>query len=393
MDKKYQKSVLLCDASFSSIPLLDALQAKGFYVAVCGSRPEDPCHTLADKSYIFDYANTKKLQKIVKDNNFDYLVPGCTDISYKSCAWVAGKLALPGYDNQHTVGVINHKDEYRKLCKDQNYPIPAYETEFKNFKNLNFPVLLKPVRSYSGRGILRFEKYSQLRKFLVSAENLLPQDHSLLEEFVSGELYSHSAFLEAGKIKIDFFVNEHCTVYPYQVNSSHLSTKLTPQVRNKMRSWLKRFAKQLNLVDGLLHTQFISDGVGVYLIESCRRCPGDLYSLLIQKSTGINYAALYVSPFINSPYGNIIRSAQKYYSRHTLSINRDAIFLSAAMKIPNPNISYVPLKKAGELLRAAPFDRAGIFFIEHADAPTMQGLTRNLYKFAKLETLQMINQS
>jgi biotin carboxylase len=394
MDKNiYKKSVLLCDASFSAIPLLETLQAKGFYVAVCGSRPEDPCHALADKSYTFDYANIKKLLKIVKDNNFDYLVPGCTDISYTSCAWVAMKLGLPGYDNEHAVRVINHKDEYRKLGKDQSYPIPAYETQSNNFKDLNFPTLLKPVSSYSGRGILRFEKYSQLRKFLDSGTSLLPQDQFLLEEFVSGQLYSHSAFLEAGKIKIDFFVNEYCTVYPFQVNSSHLSTKLTLQVRNKMRSWLKRFAKHLNLVDGLLHTQFISDGVGVYLIESCRRCPGDLYSLLIQKSTGINYAALYVSPFINSPYGDIIRSAQKYYSRHTLSINRDAIFLSAAMKIPNLNISYVPLKKTGELLRAAPLDRAGIFFIEHADALMMQDLTRNLYKFAKLETLQMMNES
>ena len=394
MDKNiYKKSVLLCDASFSAIPLLETLQAEGFYVAVCGSRPEDPCHALADKSYTFDYANIKKLLKIFKDNNFDYLVPGCTDISYTSCAWVARKLGLPGYDNEHAVRVINHKDEYRKLGKDQNYPIPAYETQSNNFKDLNFPALLKPVSSYSGRGILRFEKYSQLRKFLDSGESLLPQDQFLLEEFISGQLYSHSAFLEAGKIKIDFFVNEYCTVHPYQVNSSHVSTKLTLQVQNKMRGWLKRFAKDLNLVNGLLHTQFISDGVEIYLIESCRRCPGDLYSLLIQKSTGVRYAALYVSPFINSTYGNIVRGAQKNYSRHTLSINRDAIFLSAAMEISNPNVSYVPLKKAGELLRAAPLDRAGIFFIEHADARTMQDLTRNLYKFAKLETLQIVSQS
>lgn len=392
MDKKtYQKSVLLCDASFSAIPLLNALQAKGFYVAVCGSRPEDPCHSLADKSYTFNYANTKKLQKIVKDNNFNYLVPGCTDISYKSCAWVARNIGLPGYDNELAVRVINHKDEYRKLGKDQNYPIPAYETESKNFKNLNFPALLKPINSYSGRGILRFENYSQLRNFLDSAENLLPQDQSLLEEFITGQLYSHSAFLEAGKIKTDFFVNEYCTVYPYQVNSSHLSIKLPLQVQNKMRSWLKRFAKDLNLVNGLLHTQFIFDGVAVYLIESCRRCPGDLYSLLIQKSTGIDYADLYVSPFINSPYGDIVKIAPKYYSRHTLSVNQDTIFLSAAMKISNPNICYVPLKKAGELLRAAPIDRAGIFFIRHSDTRKMQDLTKNLYKFAKIETLQIMS--
>jgi hypothetical protein len=112
-----------------------------------------------------------------------------------------------------------------------------------------------------------------------------------------------------------------------------------------------------------------------------------LYSLLIQKSTGVKYAALYVSSFIQSPYGKTVKSALKHYSRHTLSINHEAIFLSAGMAIGSKNVSYVPIKRAGELLHAAPMDRAGIFFIEHPNARKMQETTKDLYKVAKLETI------
>ena len=51
-------------------------------------------------------------------------------------------------------------------------------------------------------------------------------------------------------------------------------------------------------MDGLIHTQFISDNNTFSLIEVTRRCPGDLYSKLIQMSTGINYSELYSMPFM-----------------------------------------------------------------------------------------------
>ncbi len=214
MKRGNQKSALLCDASFSAIPLLQALKTKGIFVAVCGSRSGDPCHTLADVSFDIDYSDKKKLLEIFTDNHFNYLVPGCTDVSYISCAWVANQLDLPGYDDELAVRVINHKDEYRKIGKEMGYPIPAYETSVENFKKLNFPALLKPMSSFSGRGIIRFEKYPALKRFIEKGEFLALEGNVLLEEFVVGDLYSHSAFLQSGKILTDFFVNEYCTIHP-----------------------------------------------------------------------------------------------------------------------------------------------------------------------------------
>lgn len=387
MNNIVRESALLCDASFSAIPLLEALKAKGLYVAVCGSRPGDPGHAQADASFNFDYSDKKKLLQIVRKNSFDYLVPGCTDVSYSSCAWVARKLGLPGYDCEEVTQVINHKDAYRNIGKEKGYPIPKFETEVQNFGEIEFPALLKPMSSFSGRGIVRFDKYSHLKKFIDQGDFNGMRGNVLLEEFAEGQLYSHSAFLRSGKIAIDFFVNEYCTIHPYQVNSSYVSTKLSRVIQKRMRGWLEAFAGDLKLTDGLLHTQFISDGTSLYLVESCRRCPGDLYSLLIEKSTGINYSDLYVSSFIRSSYCLPKIVARKNYSRFTLSVSKEVIFMSAGMTLANAKVTFFPIKKTGELLAAAPMDRAGIFFVEHSSKNKMETLTENLGNIATIDSL------
>jgi biotin carboxylase len=380
------KSVLLCDAGFSAIPILETLKQKGFTVGVCGARPSDPGHSLADQSFLFDYSDSQKLLNIFLAGKFDYLIPGCTDISYKSCAWVANQLNLPGYDQPAVAKIFTQKNTFRQVCKAHQYPVPAHEMNIEKSAHLNFPVLLKPRSSFSGRGIEKFAYPAQLKKY-IQTNKIASKKHYLLEEFVGGQLYSHSAFLRSGSITAEFFVSEFCTIHPYQVNSSHLATQLSKQIKHQVSNWLECFARDFDLADGLLHTQFISDGNQLYLIECCRRCPGDLYSLLIKKSTGIDYARYFISPYIQSKYPNLKKNQHRFYSRHTLSTAQSCIYLGANLQLPGVQFSYIPLKKIGDQLSAAPYDRAGIFFIEHSSKSKMEKITPELFRFTQVETI------
>jgi uncharacterized UPF0146 family protein len=59
-----------------------------------------------------------------------------------------------------------------------------------------------------------------------------------------------------------------------------------------------------------------------------RRCPGDLYSSLIERSTGVNYTDLYITPFIGSQYLKINKKHEYFYGRHTLSSNKPLVNFS-----------------------------------------------------------------
>ena len=384
--RKGGKTVLLCDAAFSALPILFALKRSGYRVAVCGSRPDDPGHALADASFVLDYGDREAVLRAVTQSDIAFLVPGCTDVSYLSCAWVASQLGLPGYDSLDATETIHRKDRFRELCRNQGFATPRSAASAAEASALRFPILVKPSDSFSGKGIMQVDRPADLGDAIEFSRSITGTQSVVFEEFIEGKLYSHSAFLQEGRIAVDFFVNEYCTVHPYQVNSSHVSVQLDRRIVNGLRQWLETFASILNLADGLMHTQFISDGETFHLIEVMRRCPGDLYALLAMKSTGAPYPYLYASPFCGVRIDRDEPGLKRFFSRHTLSVPQECVFFSSRIKLPNASVSFVPLKRVGHPLRAVPMDRAGIFFIEHATVEEMIEITPKLKDFIEAET-------
>ena len=80
-------------------------------------------------------------------------------------------------------------------------------------------------------------------------------DAFIAEEFVKGQLYSISAFIRGGKIAKHFFVNEYCTIFPYQVNSSNLEVSLDDEIKENIYSCVNLICEALTLNDGLLHVR------------------------------------------------------------------------------------------------------------------------------------------
>jgi biotin carboxylase len=382
------RNVLLCDAAFSSLPILFALKKRGYRVAVCGSRPNDPGHAVADLSFPVDYSDEQSLVQLVRNNSIDFIVPGCTDVSYLSSSKVAYELGAPGFDTPESIRIIHKKDAFRKFCSERGFPIPRFASDVSELRNLRFPILVKPSDSFSGKGIVKVESFDEVSRGIAEATSYSSTRSIVFEEFIDGSLYSHSAILRNGKIEFDVFVNEYCTVNPYQVNSSHVSVNLPDRIVSGLRDWLGDFARELWLADGLVHTQFIVSGDAFYLIEVTRRCPGDLYAVLVERSIGIDYAFAYASSFCQEDVSSVPEKdeARCYYSRHTVSVNEDCVFLSAGFTLPVSTVSYVPLKRTGEILRAAPMDRAGIYFIEHDCATAMTQLTPALREYVTLQT-------
>jgi len=385
------KKVLLCDANFCVLPIVKTIKDKGYNLSVVGSLLNDPAHKIADSSVGIDYSDIDKLYEHIKKNDYDFIVPGCNDRSYMSLSFIAEKLAFKGFDKFETVLTIHHKDKFKKFADSKGYPIPRAVSELNKIDKLKFPIIIKPIDSFSGKGTNKVEKLDEVEEYWEEAKKFSKDGAVIAEEFIEGKLYSHSAFIKNGKIIIDFFVNEYCTVYPYQVNSSNIVANISKKIQNKLREWLEQFAKDLKLVDGLVHTQFIANDKDFYLIEVARRCPGDLYSELIKKSTGIDYAKLYTMPFIGLELPNKIEiKYRKYFSRHTVSTDKDCIFISSNLvNLKNKNIQNIQLKNCGEYMKSAPFDKSGIYFIEFDNADEMEIRTENLKDYIKIESLKV----
>ncbi|QKK02227.1 MAG: ATP-grasp domain-containing protein [Pseudomonadota bacterium] len=381
--RKPTPDVLLCEAGFSSVPLFYAMRAVGHQVMVIGNLADDPLHGIADRSELIDYSDHDAVDEAIVGRDIRFLVPGCNDVSYWCAVLIAEDRGFPGFDPKEVVSKFIFKDAFREHARKKGYRVPSAALSMESAQSLNPPILVKPADVSGGKGMTLVEDLGAMERAWDYAEMTSPTGRALAEEFIEGQLYSHSAFLNNKEIVLDFFVTEYCTVYPFQVNSSHLSHDLDSVVSEGLRDWTHSFAEDLDLCDGLLHTQFIVDKNHEYwLIEVTRRCPGDLYAELIRKSTGIDYASLYCMPLCGRPLEVPEKAAKrvKYISRHTASVSRAGIFLSSQANLENASVSVVPLKMMGQKLAPSPFDKTGIFFIENADAETMVKRTPSLHE-------------
>ena len=363
------KNTLLIGTSYGAVPLLFYLKQKNHRVSVCGRIENDPCHAYADRSFLIDYSQKEQLLELCENENFDYLVPSSNDISYKSASYVASVLnRYCGFDSNKISASLHTKNGFKRLFSQCGLPTPKAtgNSECAQIDDMTFPLLVKPDDNSSGKGFIKVTSRSEIKPAVKAAQQFADNGKVLVEEFIEGSLHSHSAFVQNGKILVDFFVDEYCVKYPYQVDSSCLSILLSDNIKHKTRHNIATLISALNLADGLLHTQFITNGEAIWFIETMRRNPGDLYGTLIKKSTGFDYTNFYCNPFlsIKNPVNGFNIATDKYIARHTVSTSQKLALWSFAHNIPAKHTEIYPLKESGQILDAAPYDKLGILFSE-----------------------------
>ncbi|MCB1537608.1 MAG: carbamoyl-phosphate synthase small subunit [Rhodospirillales bacterium] len=365
------KTALLAGSGFSALPILAALRRAGWRVVVAGNRPDDPCHLYADASAHIDYADPDALLATAREHAADALVPGCNDESYLAAADVAAILNISGLDTPEIARTIHEKSRYRALMLAHGFPVPR-AVAGDDPAGLSPPYLVKPVDSSTGRGMTRIDDPACLPVALEIARAASRTGNALIEEFFTGSLHSHSAFLENGTILWDVFADEYCTVYPYAVNCSNCPSGLPDAPRETMRREMTRLAAALKLANGLLHTQFMWNGHEMRIIESMRRCPGDLYGEMIAQSTGCDYAARYIAPFIGARQPQAAPAPERCIGRHTITFAKPVTACEIRLDLPGThNLRYVPLAVSGARIDPAPHGKLGLFFVEFPDRTRM----------------------
>jgi len=354
--------VLLVDTNRAAVPICQALLRHRHQVWVVGRNPSDPLAKICPRFVQMDYADTKRLASLVKKHKFSALVPGCTDVSYRACAEVS-RGRFKGVDLPEVVDLFQRKDLFRGLASSLGLPIPRSWSLGDLVPTTG--VIIKPVDSFSGRGISILSKPTKklLRKAIGQAKKKSPRGAWLAEEFVPGQLFSYSAFLRKTKVSADFVVQENCVADPFAVDLSRVSHDFPASMRRLFKKDIEKIAAHLSLGDGLIHAQLIVRGDRYWFIEITRRCPGDLYSLLVEYSTGFSYADSYTAAFVRLKLPKNLGQT-KFVIRHTASPRiRQQNFWGFRFRREISLIHLIPLAKPGECLPPGPSGRAALMFL------------------------------
>ena len=356
--------VLLVDTNLAVLSTYESILERGHEVWVIGNKTNEPLAKVARNYIKTDYSDTSKLGDIINDIAFDFIVPGCTDLSYMSCAKVSNG-RFPGLDTADVFDQINNKKRFRELATKIGISVPrviSYEEAIGEQK-----VIVKPVDSFSGNGIsiLNTPNTKELAIAFDKAKKTSQTKDAIIEKFVSGQLYSHSAFISDGHIIADFIVREDSYTNRFSVDTSCLEYDFPTSINKRLRDDSLLLFRELKLVNGLIHSQFILEGDRYWIIETTRRCPGDLYALLIEMSTGYGYGSSYAASFLGEqPFKKNDSLMQNLIIRHTTGIQNERYFLGFKFSKPLNIKAFFPLKSAHDFLNKKSFTRTGHLFLE-----------------------------
>lgn len=368
------KKVLLLNGSYSEIPLIKAIQDLGYSVVVLGNNEQAPGNKLADRYVKCDYSNREAVLKIAQNEGICAIVSCCHDFGIRTAAWIGEQLGLKGHDDIEKIEMLHLKDKYRELAKKLGVKTPKVikcnNTDVnKIINNISFPLIIKAVDLTTGHGMTKCTTKDELEPALKLALSKTRLDYVIAEEFIEGTNHGFSTFLQNGKIVFYFVDNEQHNINQYLVSGASTTTKVPQSAIKQLITDCEKIAKDLNLVDGIFHIQFILDKNNQpTILEVTRRAPGDLYIKLVQFATGINYPELIVKAEMGLPLGEIKQIYPKYHIvRHCIMSNNKGVIKDVEI---DENIKEkVKVKdsftcwKEGDVIEDEKLYKAGILFI------------------------------
>lgn len=404
----FKKKMLLLGGSHAEIPLIQAAQALGWYVITTGNNRDGLGHPYADKTVFANYSDKDAMLELARAEGVQAVCSGCNDFALLSTVYVCEKLGLPGHDSYATSLEIHHKDKYRALATRLGIPTPrALTVAVANSENdaglncadfdaaianLTFPIIVKPVDLTGGKGIHRAANPEEAREAYKDACSRTRQDHIVVEEFVQGTNHGFSAMLVKGKVAFAFSDNEQYFVNKYLVSGANSPSTSGSETLAKLRDYSERIARELHLIDGILHIQYIekNDGTPV-IIEICRRPPGDLYIKFVKYATSIDYPKFIVMAETGEDISGIADvPTQGYWLRHCImagpdiangSTVRDVTF---APEIQSNIVEKFLWYKPGDVVTDKLTYKAGIVFFRFGSLAEMQDKTARMTDLLKV---------
>ncbi|WP_304038696.1 acetyl-CoA carboxylase biotin carboxylase subunit family protein [Fibrobacter succinogenes] len=415
-NSKTQNKLLLLGGSHAEIPLIKAAQELGWYVITTGNNRDGLGHPYADKTVFADFSDKEAMLELARAEGVQAVCSGCNDFALLSTVYICEKLGLPGHDSYATSLEIHHKDKYRALATRLGIPTPKAITvkvagtnfaadqdeiaskvcaDFETaIAQLTYPIIVKPVDLTGGKGIHRAATIEEARTAYKDACSRTRQDHVVVEEFVEGSNHGFSAMLVKGKVAFAFADNEQYFINKYLVSGANTPSTSGSATLAKLRDYSERIAHELNLVDGILHIQYIerADGTPI-IIEICRRSPGDLYIKFVKYATGIDYPKFIVMAETGEDISSITDvPTQGFWLRHCVmagnniensSVVRDVTF---APEIQGNIVEKFLWYKPGEVVSDKLIYKAGIVFFKFDTLAEMQDKTARMPQLAQIIT-------
>ncbi len=382
-----RNTVLILGGSHAEIPLITSAQRMGVEVVTTGNRPHDLGHPFADRYVEGDFSNRDHMLKLAMDLNVVGVVAGCNDFAALSAAYVAETLDLPGHDPVEVAERVHLKHQFRTLQSELGLLAPGFvtvsdvNTIATEIADIRYPVLVKPVDLTGGKGISLCHDVHEVLEAMRRALAISRSAHLVVEEFIQGSRHGFTCFVKEGRIQFSFADDEQYFHNPYLVSGTSTPSTLSQGDLDVLGKDVETIVEHLGLVDGLMHAQCVRSDDGPILIEICRRCPGDLYPLFVQHSTGFQYADAVVGFELGQDVSFGSAGTERPVIRHCMMGDRNGVVRDVQLSqgARAHLVDELTWWKPGDQIHDHLRHKLGILFLEFDDVHDMTAMRDSIH--------------
>lgn len=390
-----EKKLLVLNGGYTELPLIVEAKRLGWHVITSGNNRAGLGHAYADENIFGDYSDCEFVYRLAREQKVSAIVSGGNDFAYISTAYACERLNLPGHDSFETAKLVHSKINFRRVMRELGLPTPKFslvetiEEARSSSRTIGFPLVVKPTDLTSGFGVSVCRSEDGLESAFDRAKRASRQSKILLEEFIVGTYHAANVFLRDCRVVQSFFDDEQYYLNPYMVSGASSPSSLRHYTMAQTLVFIERLAERLKLADGMFHVQFIERAGTPFLIDPCRRAPGDLYPRLIEHSTGFNCARAIVRAELGEPFEFPEPRTPKFIARECIMPDRNGVVEEILIdrSMEDRIIDRMIWAKRGDRIEDHLKYKAGILFLSFDGFDEMQ---RALSKFHELVRVKCI---
>jgi carbamoyl-phosphate synthase large subunit len=292
-----KKSILIIGSGYNQLNLIRSAKELGYTTVVVDIMGDSPGKTLSDFFYVLPAADFGAHCEIIQKHDVKGIA---TTQMEKPLQFMAKLAAKYGFNFPKEESVLWARNKFRMKQRFFDYSVACAkgilirskdEITKETLRDLKFPLIIKPVDSFSSRGVYKVNDIKELKDRFDITKTFSSDATVVVEEFISGNMISVEGFVFHDKINIIQFTERYkFTPAPMFVELGHIQpATISSEEKETVTKLISDVVAALQLNNCGFHAELKLTDKGPYIIEIGARLGGDFNaSHLVPNSTGIN---------------------------------------------------------------------------------------------------------
>jgi biotin carboxylase len=302
MSKYKDKRLLMLGDGVSSCEIIQIAKKLGAYTIATDYLENSAIKKVADKSYMISTADIEQLVEMAKKERIDGILTGASEFNIDKAITLSEKLNLPFYTTREQWDITSNKYKFKEMCRKFDIPVVeeyhiSEEFNQDDLMKIEYPVIIKPVDAYAGRGISVCNNENELREGYKKAITFSSSKKVILERYLTGDEVVIYYTLQDGYISLSAMCDRYTLkqegVAP--LPSAYIfPSKYLPSYQAYDDYNVRKMFKSLGMKNGFLFIQAFIDKGRVCFYEMGFRIAGAQGHKIISAVNGVNALVMLV---------------------------------------------------------------------------------------------------